>query len=83
MIEDDGTRCPRCGSTKLIDGPEGGGGQDFLCGECGTEYCFGLDWQPLPRDESRARIYGLRKLPSLKPDGSLLVYNTKDMKGIL
>jgi hypothetical protein len=25
----------------------------------------------------------LRKLPSLKPDGSLLVYNTKDMKGIL
>ena len=30
MIEDDGTRCPRCGSTKIIDGPEGGGGQDFL-----------------------------------------------------
>ncbi len=58
--------CPKCGSTKWYKGPRGGVAQDVLCANCGTEFCdagaFGLD--ELPREESRAALYGLDALPS-------------------
>ncbi len=60
------TKCPDCGGTEFLFGPQGGLSQDVLCVGCGQEFCdlgpFGLE--RLARDESRAVLYGLDVLPN-------------------
>ena len=68
--------CPRCGNDQFYDGPEGGASQDILCTKCGAEFCFSpFGFQLLSRDEDRAAIYGLDKLPNT--EGVLPVLDKK------
>ena len=57
---------PRCHANDWAEGPEGVGSINVLCRHCGTEFCYSLGLERMPRDESRAQLYGYKKLPKLE-----------------